>query len=76
MDYAIAECHWLDLEEDGKANKSLKEKHIDGGNKNTKYVGWVILGEDETKKRGLYDEQVELVGDNSTKKALRSRNNK
>ena len=38
-----------------------------------KYVGWAVLGENETRKRGLFDEQdaTQATGDNS-KRSLRS----
>ena len=60
VDYAINECEWLDLEKEPIVNEIVlptKPKH----------VGWAVLGENEIRKRGLFDEQdaTQATGDNS-----------
>lgn len=66
VDYAINECEWLDLEEEPIVDEIILPTK-------PKYVGWAVLGDNETRKRGLYDEQdaTQATCDNS-KRSLRS----
>ena len=71
VNYAISECEWLDLEEEH--NNIIIVGEIDSVTK-PKYVGWAVLGENETRKRGLFDVQDNMpqtTGDRS-KRSLRS----
>ena len=66
-DYAISVCEWLDLEEESTIPK---EKFTAT---KPKYVGWAVLGENESRKRGLFDvhDMPQTAGDKS-KRSLRS----
>ena len=69
VNYAISECEWLDLEEE---HNNIFVGEIDSVTQ-PKYVGWAVLGENETRKRGLFDVQdmPQTTGDRS-KRSLRS----
>ena len=66
-DYAISECEWLDLEEEPTIPKEIVTAT------KPKYVGWAVLGENESRKRGLFDvhDMPQTAGDKS-KRSLRS----
>ena len=69
VDYAISECEWLDLEEEPTIPKEIVTAT------KPKYVGWAVLGENESRKRGLFDVHntpPQTTGDSSCKRSLRS----
>jgi hypothetical protein len=67
-DYAITECEWLDLEEDSIVEEKAKVTK-------PQYVGWTVLGDDESRKPGLFDVQETLqTTSDSSKRSLRSCN--
>ena len=67
-DYAINECEWVDLDEEDQSDETIVTavKH--------KFVGWAMLGENESRKRGVFDEQEDtpLITSESNKRSLRS----
>jgi hypothetical protein len=69
MDYAINECEWLDLEEEPIVDKIVTRTK-------PQYVGWAVLGDNEIRKRGLFDEPdaTQTTGE-SSKRSLRSKRN-
>jgi hypothetical protein len=69
MDYAINECEWLDLEEEPIVDKIVTKTK-------PQYVGWAVLGDNEIRKRGLFDEPdaTQTTGE-SSKRSLRSKRN-
>ena len=65
--YAISECEWLDLEEEPTIPKEIVTAT------KPKYVGWAVLGKNESRKHGLFDvhDTPKTTGD-SSKRSLRS----
>ena len=63
-DYAISECEWLDLEEEPSIPKEVA----------TATKPKQVLGENESRKRGLFDvhDTPQTTGDSSCKRSLRS----
>ena len=68
VEYAISECKWLDLEEE---EEEEEKKEIEATR--PRYVGWAVLGENETRKRGLFDvQETPHTTSDSNKRSLRS----
>ena len=67
-EYAINECKWLDLEEKEEEKNEIRATR-------PRYVGWAVLDENETRKRGLFDvQETPQTTGNSNKRSLRSAN--
>ena len=68
VDYAINECEWLDLQEEAIVEEVYEVIK-------PRFVGWAVLGENESRKRGLFDEQnIPETTEVNGKRSLRSAN--